>query len=645
MDHEKTRILLIEDDIVDQLAFKRLMKSEQTGYDYIIAASLKEARSRLRSQEFDVIIIDYFLGDGTAFEIFDHIIDTPIIFVTGGGDEEIAVKAMKAGAYDYLIKDPDRNYLKMLSLTVANAIRHKKAERKSRMISEAMMSIYDSVYITDGDGKILFVNKAFCETYGYTENEVIGMPYDLLWKSGTDKRKLKKLLKRVGEEGCESEFTHLRKDGSEFPVSLSLSYIKGKKEKDVMIIGVARDISYRKQTEMEKEQIRSQLIQAQKMEAIGVLTGGVAHDFNNILTAIQGCAEMAAMELEKDHPVYPDLEQIQISSRRAANLTRQLLLFSRKHPMIMKPIRLNQVFEDMHNMLQRLIGENIRIDINLDPGLWNVMADSATLSQVIMNLVVNARDAMPDGGHIKVETMNVVLDDTDSKQMVEADSGMFVCLSISDTGMGIPYELQERIFDPFFSTKEPKSGTGLGLSVAYGIVKEHAGWIQVYSEIDQGAEFKVYLPAASEETVQEPVEAIAGDRYEGEGERILLVEDEEIVRDYVYRALKKKGYEVFIANNVEQARRVFDREEGRFDLVFSDVVLPDGVGIDLVDQFQGRTPTLQVLLGSGYTDYKSRWPTIQNRGFRFLHKPYTSEELYRVIKELMDLNKMACEAS
>lgn len=248
---ENIKVLLVEDDKVDQMAFKRFVGGETLSYDYSIAGSVSEAKKILASREFDVIIVDYRLGDGTALDIFDLITDPPIIVTTASGDEEIAVKAMKAGAYDYLIKDVEHNYLKFLPITVENAIKHKKAEKRNRMLSHAIMSINDSVHITDMDEKIIFVNKAFCETYGYREEEIIGKHSNILWKEESAYKGVKNILFRNSEVGSKGEFYHKQKDGSEFPVSLSRSIIKGEKGNGVAIVGVARDITERKRLEGE----------------------------------------------------------------------------------------------------------------------------------------------------------------------------------------------------------------------------------------------------------------------------------------------------------------------------------------------------------------------------------------------------------
>lgn len=389
-----------------------------------------------------------------------------------------------------------------------------------------------------------------------------------------------------------------------------------------------------KRAEEEKERMHRQLIQAQKMEAVGMLAGGIAHDFNNMLTAIQVSIDLIMMEVGEKFVFYKDLKEVINYTKRASELLRQLLLFSRRHHMEYTTLDFNNMVSDMGKMLYRLIGEDIEISTDLESDLSTVRADRGTMEQVIMNLAVNARDAMPKGGKIMIKTENVELDDEQCKDMPEARPGRFVHLSFSDTGMGMEENVTEHIFEPFFTTKGNGEGTGLGLSVVYGIVKQHDGWIGVRSEKGHGSSFEIYLPAVDEEMLEQADEVVSLDQLQGEGKRILLVEDEEKVRRFTAQALSKNGYVVFPAANAKEAADVFEREKGNFNLILSDVVLPDQSGLELVDVFRSSKPHLQVMLCSGYTDNKSQWKIIQQRGYRFLEKPYTLGNLLSVVRDV-----------
>ena len=289
-------------------------------------------------------------------------------------------------------------------------------------------------------------------------------------------------------------------------------------------------------------------------------------------------------------------------------------------------------------MIQRLIGEDIRVKIELDPNLFTVNADPSTMEQVIMNLVVNARDAMPQGGELTISTDNVILTPDACRHIPDANSGEHICLSVADTGCGMDTETLQHIFEPFFTTKEPGAGTGLGLSVVYGILQQHNGWINVYSHCDVGSVFKVYLPIIHDkpQDTEENVKQIATS-IQGKGERILVIEDDENVRNFTISALKKNGYNVYSAACGSEAESVYDEQNGEFELILSDVVLPDKTGIDLIKNFNRNNRDLKMLFVSGYMDEKSQWSVIQKIGFPFIQKPYELTDLLTTIKELISL--------
>jgi len=396
----------------------------------------------------------------------------------------------------------------------------------------------------------------------------------------------------------------------------------------------------RKHIQDEKDKIQTQLLQAQKMEAIGILTGGIAHDFNNLITAVRGCADMAIQNLDQTSPLYREIKEIQLASQKAAGLTRQMLIFSRKHPVKFEFINMNQLVEDMLKMLHHMIGEDIEIHTNLEPDLWTITADQSTLEQIVMNLTVNARDAMPDGGKLIIRTDNVELNEENCRFMPESKPGIYVRLAITDTGIGMDEKTLQRIYEPFFSTKGRGKGTGLGLSVVYGIVKEHKGWISIESQPGQGTTFRIFTPAINVKTsfkreeVNRSIEVFAG-----HGEKILVVEDEESVRRFAERALERNGYEVFTAANAREALDVFKQKKGEIHLVISDVILPDINGLDLVHQMISKNPQLNILLSSGYTDSRSHQRIIEKEGYLFLKKPYAYLELLEAVKTAVKAEK------
>ncbi len=425
-----------------------------------------------------------------------------------------------------------------------------------------------------------------------------------------------------------------RPDGSSVWTTVTLSAVRDTAGKVTSFIAVVENISREKAAEEEQGRMRDQIVQLQKMEAIGRLAGGVAHDFNNILTVLMGHADMAQEHL--GHPLFVEnsLTQMREAISRASLLTHQLLLFSRKQSIEFTTLDVNQTIEAIIRMLRRIIGVDVTIATDLAPRLWPVSGNAGGIEQVLMNLAVNARDAMPSGGSLTIKTANVTVDEEYARTSAEAVPGRFVCLSVADTGAGMDHPTLRQIFEPFFTTKRPDEGTGLGLSVVYAMVKQHGGWINVYSEPGHGATFKIYLPAAVERRGEARVESSPQPDLHGHGERILMVEDRRDIREMATEALRSGGYAVLAVASATEAREAVARE-ARFDLLFSDVALSDGNGIQLAGELTAADPALRVVLTSGYSDWESRWPDLLGGKHRFLQKPYAIGSLLRAVRDLL----------
>jgi len=392
----------------------------------------------------------------------------------------------------------------------------------------------------------------------------------------------------------------------------------------------------RKRVEEEKEKMIHLLLETQKMEAVGNLAGGIAHDFNNLMTTIQGFTDVLMMKVKESDPFYNSLKQIRIASSNAAVLTNQMLLFSRRHPVKFIILNLNKLIDDLMKMLNRVLGEDITIKTDLQSDLYLISADQSTLEQLIINLAVYAKDGMPKGGRIIIKSQNLLINDPETVLHPDAEPGKFICLSMIDNGLGIDQETLAHIFEPFYHIERVGHSTGLSMAAVYGIVKQHRGWIDVVSELDRGTTFKIVLPAVNKNDDLKAKEEIKSTDSKPKGKRILVIEDSEGVREFLVLALSENGFKVQAVSNGREALNVFERENMKFEYVLSDVVLPDMSGIELIEKLLIQKPVLKVLLCSGYTDNKLQWPIIQEKGYSFLDKPFTYQELLQAVKKAFD---------
>ncbi len=481
----------------------------------------------------------------------------------------------------------------------------------------------------NNEGVITRVNRTELEMLGYEAQEMLGRhPWDFVLEKDQFRNAFEAKINGTIPSGQGFERTCVRKDGSRLPVLIRDRLLTDGEDRIVGMCSVMQDITERKQLE---EQLR----QSQKMEAIGQLAGGVAHDFNNILTGISGYVSLLLDEFEPGSRACEDVEKIGRLADRAATLTQQLLAFSRRQALQPTVLDLNELIEEVTQMLSSAMGEDVEVLTNYAPDLGNVHADPAQITQVLMNLALNARDAMPEGGVLTIETENVELDRNYAAAHRGVTPGPYVMTAISDNGCGMDTATQERIFDPFFTTKPTGRGSGLGLPTAYGIVKQHGGNIWVYSEPGEGSTFKFYLPR-TESRVRRRSEESGRDTAAGGEESILLVEDEESVRKLATRVLERKGYSIVSAATPKEAENLFHRHGGDFALLLTDVVLPGRSGGELYDRLRTSASTLKVLYMSGYTD-----SVVVQRGkisedAPFLRKPFSADELAQKVRDLLD---------
>jgi PAS domain S-box-containing protein len=537
------------------------------------------------------------------------------------------------------IREPDSALLAMME-TVGSQfgqfIERKRGEqelsRSEERYRDLVENAHDIIYSHDLEGNYTSMNKAGSVITGYTVQEALKLnlsqtvaPEYLPAAHEMMKRKL------AGEEVTAYEMEVIAKDGHRITVEANTKLVFHDGV-PTGVQGIARDVTERKQLE---EQLR----QSQKMDAIGQLAGGVAHDFNNLLTAINGYSGLALQRIGDDHPLKSYLEEIKKAGDRAANLTRQLLAFGRKQILQPVPVNLNDIVTDMTKLLRRLIGEDVQLTAKLDPALKKIKADPGQIEQVLVNLVVNARDAMPQGGNLTIETATVELDQEYAGSHLGVLPGHYVMLAVSDTGTGMDEATQACIFDPFFTTKEKGKGTGLGLSTVYGIVKQSGGHIWVYSEPDHGTTFKVYLPQLAIAPQKIQVKVVESALPAG-SETILLVEDEEVVRGLAKKILEQSGYKVLAAARGEEAIRLGRECTEPIHLLLTDVVMPETSGKQVADRLRELLPGLRVVFMSGYTDEAIVHHGVLDSNVEFIQKPFTPNALVRKVREVLDSELM-----
>ncbi len=608
------RILLAEDNPDDAALIQRELR--KSGVDVTIRRvdSAVAFRRALDEVEPDVVLTDHSMPQFTARDALKIALEarpaTPVIVVTGSLDEETAADYIKDGASDYVLK----THLTRLPAALVGALERRRARvateaaHKALLGSEAKFAKAfnanpSGMAITTLDGRVVDVNEAFLRTLGYTREESIGRTtVDLgLWHSDEERARAIQEAQTLGRvQTIEIEGHTKQRARRTLLYSAELIELDGAPH----VLVLTTDIT-------ERRQLEEQLRQAVKMEAVGRLAGGIAHDFNNLLTAI-----------------------IRRAGDRAAQLTRQLLAFSRRQPLTPRVIDVNALVADMDRLLRRLIGEDIELRTVLTPDLGAVRADAGQLEQVIMNLAVNARDAMPRGGKLTIETANTELDESYAREHVTVRAGPAVMIAVSDTGTGMDSETLAHIFEPFFTTKEVGKGTGLGLATVYGIVKQSGGHVWVYSEPGRGTAFKIYLPR-----VTEPVEGVgaatAPTTLQGT-ETILVVENEAPVRELARRMLEAKGYTVLTAAAPADALALVERHPEPIHLAVTDVILPGMDGPALARRLEQVRPGLRVLFVSGYANEAIVHQGVLDPGVAYLPKPFTAEALARKVRAVLD---------
>lgn len=506
----------------------------------------------------------------------------------------------------------------------------RESEAKYRRLHETMMDAFVRI---DMSGRIREANRAYQALLGYSEEELLQRTHGDLtpekWHALEARMVENQVLVNGHSQVYEKEYR--RKDGTVFPVELRTFLLRDDADRPVGMWAIVRDITERKRAEDERARLESQLRQAQKMESVGRLAGGVAHDFNNMLSVILGYAELIKTRLPGDDPHLKNVMAIEKAAGHSRDITRQLLAFSRKQIIEPRLMNLNDQIASSQSTLSRLIGEDI--DLRFYPGgdLRQIHFDPTQVDQILVNLVVNARDAMPRGGRVTIETTNVCLDDAYCMRHLGFKAGDYTLLEVSDDGVGMDKELQSHLFEPFFTTKEVGEGTGLGLATVYGMVKQNAGFINVYSEPGRGSTFKIYIPSVTREQIKTE-EGEEGQVAHGSG-RVLLVEDEEMVREIAREILEEIGYTVLVAESPQEAVSLCENKELHIDLLLTDVVMPGMSGVELKKKVDVIRPGTKVLFMSGYTSNVIANRGVLEKGVHFIQKPFRMKDLARKVRE------------
>ena len=635
------KILIVDDDDEFTEGLDLLLTVE--GYAVQCASSIADAIDALDRFDADLILIDLHLGRESGIDLIDQLQERQpsinCVLMTAYADIEAVISTLRHGAQDFLTKPIHTDIL----LNVLDRCFEKRELEQAKTAAEEALSISeahyravtdsakDAIITIDKQGEIISWNVGAETIFGYTKDEVVGKSAKMLMpvESRADHSAGVKRVAAGGEHhliGSTRELQGLRKSGDEFPLELSLA--NWVVDDEPFFSAIIRDITDRRATE-------EQLLQAQRMEAIGQLTGGVAHDFNNLLAIMIGNAQFLEDRAGEDEVSKEFIGEIKAAIDRGASLTGRLMAFSRKATLIPVAADVSDLIGSLHDMLRRTLGETVEIKIIITPELWPAMIDPHQFENALVNLAINARDAMPTGGTLTIETANVTLDKTYAEQHEEVTPGDYVSVAVSDTGTGMTPEVLEKVFEPFFTTKEVGQGSGLGLSMVYGFVKQSKGHITIYSEVDHGTTVKLYMPRSQEGGAKTVAEDDAVEPARG-SERILVVEDDPRVRKGPVKILRDHGYEVVEAGNGEEA--IDHLKSGQaFSLLFTDVVLPGGMnGVEIAKEAKRLQPSIKVLYTTGYAENAVVHNGQLEPGVTLVNKPFRREELLKKVRAMLD---------
>ncbi|MBD2385844.1 hybrid sensor histidine kinase/response regulator [Cylindrospermum sp. FACHB-282] len=623
MDNRPIKVLLVDDDEDDYILTRDWFGEFQVAScELEWVNSYAAAKNAIAGNKYDIYLVDYRLGQHNGLELLYEAVSngcaSPIILLTGQGDREIDLEAMKAGAADYLEKS--QLTAPLLERSIRYALERKQTEQKIREQAALLDVATDAIFVRDLDDQILFWNKAAECLYGWKKEEALTKNIRELWQE-KNLSQLPEAVKMLMKNGSwQGELYQRTKCGKEIIVESRWTLVREFGQKSQSILVVSSDITHKKQLE-------AQFLRAQRLESIGTLASGIAHDLNNVLAPILMTAQLLESQVydERSRRLLPILIT---NAKRGANLVKQVLSFTRGLEGERTLLQLKHLIIEIQQIIKETFPKSIDVFTQISPDFWTISGDATQLHQVLMNLCVNARDAMPNGGTLTISAANFLVDENYARMHIDAKVGAYVVITVHDTGIGIPPEILDRIFEPFFTTKELGQGTGLGLSTVLGIIKSHGGFINVYSEEGRGSQFKIYLPAqdATEITEEQEVELP-----QGNSELILVVDDESAIRDITKTSLESHNYRAITACDGIEAIALYVEHRDEICLVLTDMVMPNMDGFTTIRTLQKINPEVRIIAVSGLAP-SDKVNAAYDMGIKaFLSKPFTANQLLETI--------------
>lgn len=636
VEKEQLHILVIEDDEDDYFLARRLL-SKARGITCSIdwAQTYDEGLERITAREYDVALIDYRLDAQTGIDLLREALqqgcETPMVLLTGQGDLRVDLEAMAAGAADYLVKG--QIDAQLLERSIRYARERKRADVRIRDQAQLLDKARDAISAFDLDGRVVYWNKSAEETTGYRVEEVEGKRIgDQLYAGRQDT--LQEVWEHVLSEGeWIGELQQTRKDGRTVVVESRWTLVRDAIGNPKSVLVIHTDITERKELE-------TQFLRSQRMESIGTLVGGIAHDLGNLLVPVLLGVQVLEKRFEGDPSTTRTLQMISRSAQRGADMVKQVLAFARGVEGERVPMNPGQVIREIERISLETFPREISFMVEVPDDVWKIKGDATQIQQVLMNLTVNARDAMPDGGRISVTLENVDVGKEHMRTNIEAKPGPHVCITVTDTGEGIPPEVRDKMFEPFYTTKPVGKGTGLGLSTVYSIVKSHNGFVYVHSHPGQGTTFRIFIPATVESVGQSRDHEEMDGSANGNGELVMVVDDEEFILELARETLESAGYQVVTAKDGHEALNIFDRRKQELHAIITDLMMPNLDGVATIRELKARGAGMPIIAASGASGDRAA-EAIKAGAELFLSKPFTATKLCRVLKDVLHSDSLS----